>query len=171
VIIDHAQLEARASIMAGTPVTIACQTAAEMKLAVNESPDSKTTTWGYVLTDPDTGKFLPVIFLRKQLCRDLYNLGSHTYFNSWDTTNPNDEGYGPKASEEDGKALSVLLHEAIHQRSGPQATEAYVECQTYRNRWAAIKQFRPMKTWKQLRIFWGMKIMHDDTPDEYREIC
>lgn len=167
--LTHAAIEARASTLAGTPVTIVCQ--ADVAFAQQGLiTDDDGSVLGYVLIDQITGKFIPRIHLRSQLCHRLAELGATAHRNEWDTTNPKDQGYGPKADHPDGQALGVLEHEAVHIRTGSE-NESFVECQAYKNRWAAIKEFRPLARWKQWQIYWGMKILHQDTLPNYREVC
>lgn len=163
--ITHADLETKASILAGTPVTIVCS----VRGYINDSgtPLEGATVEGYV-------KFVggvpePIIHLRPANCRHLLNLGAAASRTAYSGL-PDDKGFGPEADDADGTALATLQHEAFHIKLDS-TDEGYVECQNYKNRWAALKVFRPMKRWIQQQIYWGMKLDHLNSLPEYQEVC
>lgn len=167
--VPHTLIEAQASRIAGTTVTVQCQTVAQMNMVV---PDTASyLIWGYVNFD-ENGVAFPVIYLRQRACDDLSHLNEkhnpNLQLNNWDATNPNDIGYGPMADLEDGEALEALVHEAMHVRWGQ--NESTVECAAYRYRHQAVLGWGIAK-WKQDRLYWGMKMAHAETLADYRGVC
>lgn len=177
--VTQAVLEQRVSAYVGAPVTIVCETAAQVQAAADPN-GAGFTVWGYVnitRTYLEDGTFTEVaehvIRLRVRICNDLKRLNDkhnpNLKINSWESVNPNDQGYGPMADLEDGRAVETLYHEATHIKLST-TDEARVECTTYQYRTQAVKGWGIAK-WKQDRLYWGFKLSHYMLPPEYLINC
>ncbi len=159
--IPVAAVTSYASQLAGRPVTIAC----------HRDQSFKDDTLGYTLFDADTGYVYPVIYLPASTCNRLNQLASPHRYLVADTR----KGRAVASSERsavdlpDGSAVDTLIHEATHILE--QSTdEARVECDSYRNRWSAVKLFNLSAT-EDSQIMRGMKVAHLQSPPEYLKDC
>ena len=167
-------LDAISSAYVGHPTQVVCWTRGQFDAVDGASKDSAIMgqiDWDSAGDVPwvDTqGRY--TIRLTRRICDDLHHPGRNASQWHWDSVSSNDQGYGPATDARDGVAFETFLHEMLHARLR-NGNESVVECDTYKNRWAAIRLFRPMKRWVQKQIYWGMKVDHDLTMPNYREVC
>jgi hypothetical protein len=68
-----------------------------------------------------------------------------------------------------GTAVDTLIHEATHIRE--QSTdESRVECDSYRNRWSAVKLFR-LSARMDAAVMRGITAAHEASPPSYLRDC
>lgn len=168
-------LSAIASAYVSHPTEVQCLTRGQFNVNVGVAAPGYQymghVVWDQVNDVPladSEGRY--TIQLLKPLCDFLEKPGAQASRNEWDTTSTKDMGYGPAADKLDGMAMSTFLHEMLHIKLRS-SNESLVECTTYQNRWSVIKLFRPLARWVQLQIYWGMKLDHEDSAPNYRELC
>ena len=123
-----------ASSLAGTPVTVTC----------NRDQSFDKGTLGYTLYDAQ-GVVYPTIYLPASTCNRLNKLAAPGRLVVTVARKGRTLAATTAAATDlpDGAAVDTLIHEATHIRE--QSTdEARVECDSYRNRWSAVKLFRPV---------------------------
>jgi len=64
----------------------------------------------------------------------------------------------------------IRVIDAVEQALDAGSDEARVECDSYRNRWSAVKLFHLSAT-EDSRIMRGMKVAHLESPPEYLKDC
>ena len=160
VVIASAAITSYASSLAGTPVTVTC----------NRDQSFARGTLGYTLYDAD-GVVYPVVYLPASTCKRLNELASPTRLVVLDTRKGRSLASASRTAADlpDGAAVDTLIHEATHIRE--QSTdEARVECDSYRNRWSAVKLFR-LGAREDARILRGMTAAHVASPANYLTDC
>lgn len=124
--IPAATIAAYASQAVGTQITLSCDADATFPQGLD----------GYVLPNPD-GSIPHTIHVRQSLCAAAENVDRNQvrpagWYFLW---------ADHRADAVAGSALDVILHESMH--VALQSTdETQVECTTFQNRWAFLKQFR-----------------------------
>jgi hypothetical protein len=158
-VIPVAAVTSYASQLAGRPVTIAC----------NRDQSFKDDVLGYTLFD-DSGYVYPVIYLPASTCKRLNDLASPRRLLVADTRKGRTAAGARSAADlPDGSAVDTLIHEATHILE--QSTdEARVECDSYRNRWSAVKLFHLSAT-EDSRIMRGITVAHLQSPPDYLTDC
>jgi hypothetical protein len=149
-----------ASQLAGRPVTIAC----------NRDQSFKDDMLGYTLYD-DTGYVYPVIYLPASTCKRLNDLAAPRRLLVADTRKGRAVASSARLAVDlpDGSAVDTLIHEATHILE--QSTdEARVECDSYRNRWSAVKLFHLSAT-QDSQIMRGITTAHLQSPPDYLTDC
>lgn len=149
-----------ASTLAGEPVTVSCEKDARFSTLL------RAYTL-YVRSDDGAVVFDPVIHLAASTCNALNRLvvrdGRQHVARQQIITNG-----GAITDVEDGGAVHLLLHEALHLRL-ESADEALVEHETQLNRWSALKLFK-LAAWRDHQILRGMTLWHcasSRTPVDY----
>jgi hypothetical protein len=159
VVIATPAITSYASSLAGRPVTVRC----------NRDQSFTNGLLGYTLYDA-TGYVYPVIYLPASTCNRLNVL-------AWPSRLRVIDGRQPRALASvaagtdlpDGAAVDTLIHEATHIRE--QSTdEARVECDSYRNRWSAVKLFH-FSAARSRAILRGMHAAHEASPASYLADC
>jgi hypothetical protein len=161
VVIATPAITSYASSLAGRPVTVRC----------NRDQSFTNGLLGYTLYDP-TGYVYPVIYLPASTCNRLNML-------AWPSALRVIDGRQRRAVASvaaaggndlpDGAAVDTLIHEATHIRE--QSTdEARVECDSYRNRWSAVKLFH-LSAARNRAILRGMRAAHEASPASYLADC
>jgi hypothetical protein len=149
-----------ASSLAGTAVTVVC----------NRDQSFDRGTLGYTLYDAN-GVVYPVIYLPASTCHRLNELAAPARLRVVGAHGGRAlASVAPTAIDlSDGAAVDTLIHEATHIRE--QSTdEARVECDSYRNRWSAVKLFRlPAK--RSRSVLRGMTAAHRASPASYLRTC
>lgn len=159
--IPVAAVTSYASDLAGRPVTIAC----------NRDQSFKDDVLGYTLFDADTGYVYPVIYLPASTCKRLNALAAPHRLLVADTRKGRTAASSARSTVDlpDGSAVDTLIHEATHILE--QSTdEARVECDSYRNRWSAVKLFH-LSAAEDSRIMRGMSAAHFQSPADYLTDC
>jgi hypothetical protein len=160
-VIPAAAVTSYASSLAGQPVTIAC----------NRDQSFKDDVLGYTLFDADTGYVYPVIYLPASTCKRLNDLAAPRRLLVADTRKGRAVAASARSAVDlpDGSAVDTLIHEATHILE--QSTdEARVECDSYRNRWSAVKLFHLSAT-EDGQIMRGMSVAHFQSPADYLTDC
>ena len=149
-----------ASQLAGRPVTIAC----------HRDQSFATDVLGYTLYDA-SGYVYPVIYLPASTCNRLNALTSPSRLVVVDTRKGRTAASAQRASTDlpDGAAVDTLIHEATHIRE-QSTNEARVECDSYRNRWSAVKLFR-LPAARDQAIMRGITAAHVASPPSYLKDC
>jgi hypothetical protein len=149
-----------ASSLAGTPVAVVC----------NRDQSFDKGTLGYTLYD-DQGVVYPTIYLPASTCNRLNTLASPSRLVVTTTRKARALAAAPPTTADlpDGAAVDTLIHEATHIRE--QSTdEARVECDSYRNRWSAVKLFR-LSAKENRSIMRGVTAAHLASPADYLMEC
>lgn len=149
-----------ASSLAGTAVTVACDR--------DQSFDAGTL--GYTLYDA-SGVVYPVIYLPASTCNRLNELAGPAALRVVDTRTGRTLASVARSNVDvaDGSAVDTLIHEATHILE-QSTNEARVECDSYRNRWSAVKLFRlPARI--SGGILRGMTAAHLASPASYLKDC
>lgn len=162
-------VQAAASIIAGTPVTIVCEDFSRGPAAAAVGADGSVL--GFVLPDP-AGGIAPVIHLPQRTCSTLRHL---------DRMRPGtarvSETFRPGGSvmlSAEGSALETLAHEATHIRL-ESTDEAAVECWNFDHRRATLAAFAradvhfTRKVTDELLL--GMRWLHLHLWPQYRDRC
>jgi hypothetical protein len=149
-----------ASSLAGTQVSVAC----------NRDQSFDVGTLGYTLYDA-SGVVYPVIYLPASTCNRLNELAGPTRLKVVDTRNGRVlASVGRKEVDlPDGAAVDTLIHEATHILE-QSTNEARVECDSYRNRWSAVKLFR-LSTKQNGSVMRGIAAAHLASPASYLQDC
>ena len=150
-----------ASTLAGRPVTVQC----------NRVQSFAPGELGYTLYDPSTKSVYPVIYLPSTMCNRLDTLADPSRLVLVDTraSHRTAQGAAAEVDVSDGTAVDTLIHEATHIRE--QSTdESRVECDSYRNRWSAVKLFR-LSARMDARIMRGITAAHEASPASYLRDC
>jgi hypothetical protein len=149
-----------ASQLAGRPVTIACHRDQSFAVGV----------LGYTLYD-EAGVVYPVIYLPASTCNRLNALASPSRLVVRDTRRSRTAASAQRASSDlsDGAAVDTLIHEATHIRE-QSTNESRVECDSYRNRWSAVKLFH-LPAARDRAIMRGIIAAHVASPPSYLKDC
>jgi hypothetical protein len=149
-----------ASQLAGRPVQVACHRDQSFEAGV----------LGYTLYDAE-GVVYPVIYLPASTCNRLNELASPSRLLVVDTRKGRTSASVERSSADlpDGFAVDTLIHEATHIRE-QSTNEARVECDSYRNRWSAVKLFR-LPASKDRQVMRGMTAAHLASPASYLKDC
>jgi hypothetical protein len=159
-VIPVAAVTSYASQLAGRPVTIAC----------HRDQSFKDGVLGYTLFD-DSGYVYPVIYLPASTCNRLNQLAAPHRYLVADTRKGRAAASTERSAVDlpDGSAVDTLIHEATHILE--QSTdEARVECDSYRNRWSAVKLFH-LSAAEDNQIMRGMNVAHFQSLPEYLKDC
>lgn len=149
-----------ASSLAGRPVTVTC----------DRDQSFTDGLLGYTLYD-STGYVYPVIYLPASTCNRLNVLASPRRHGVIDGRQGRAVASVAASVTDlpDGSAVDTLIHEATHIRE--QSTdEARVECDSYRNRWSAVRLFR-LSAARSGEIMRGMKAAHESSLASYLTDC
>jgi hypothetical protein len=150
-----------ASTLAGRPVTVQC----------NRDQSFAPGELGYTLYDAATKVVYPTIYLPATMCNRLNTLADPSRLVVVDTRRSHVGAQAASAQVDvaNGAAVDTLIHEATHIRE--QSTdESRVECDSYRNRWSAVKLFR-LSARMDAQIMRGITVAHDDSPASYLRDC
>jgi hypothetical protein len=151
-------LTSYASTLAGRPVTVQC----------NRVQSFAPGELGYTLYDPATKVVYPAIYLPSTMCNRLNTLADPSRLVVVDTR----RSHGTSRTGVDvvnGTAVDTLIHEATHIRE--QSTdESRVECDSYRNRWSAVKLFR-LSARMDAAVMRGITAAHEASPPSYLRDC
>jgi hypothetical protein len=159
-VLDTPAITGYASSLAGTAVTVVC----------NRDQSFDRGTLGYTMYDAN-GVVYPVIYLPASTCHRLNQLAGPERLRAVDTRRGRAlAAVATKTIElSDGAAVDTLIHEATHILE--QSTdEARVECDSYRNRWSAVKLFR-LSAHKSRSVLRGMTAAHLASPESYLRDC
>jgi hypothetical protein len=152
-------IAAYASSLAGTAVTVVC----------NRDQSFDRGTLGYTLYDAN-GVVYPVIYLPASTCHRLNELAVPQRLRVVDTRGRALASVARTAIDlSDGSAVDTLIHEATHILE-QSTNEARVECDSYRNRWSAVKLFR-LSSKKSRSVLRGMTAAHLASPPSYLKDC
>jgi hypothetical protein len=150
-----------ASTLAGRPVAVQC----------NRVQSFARGELGYTLYDPSSGTVFPVIYLPSTMCNRLNALAGAQRLAVVDTRTSHSIAQAAAASVDlsDGTAVDTLIHEATHILE--QSTdESRVECDSYRNRWSAVKLFH-LSSRMDAAIMRGITAAHESSPRSYLKDC
>jgi hypothetical protein len=149
-----------ASSLAGTPVSVAC----------NRDQSFDKGTLGYTRYDAN-GVVYPVIYLPASTCNRLNELAGPDRLRVVDTRSGRALASVARKSVDlpDGSAVDTLIHEATHILE-QSTNEARVECDSYRNRWSAVKLFR-LSAKMNRSVMRGMTAAHLASPASYLKDC
>jgi hypothetical protein len=149
-----------ASRLAGTAVTVVC----------NRDQSFDRGTLGYTLYDAN-GVVYPAIYLPASTCNRLNELAGPDRLRVVDTRTGRALASVAQNTVDmsDGSAVDTLIHEATHIRE-QSTNEARVECDSYRNRWSAVKLFRLSAT-KSRSVLRGVTAAHLASPASYLTDC
>lgn len=156
--IPLATIEANISKIAGTPITISCESAAIFPAADQ----------GFVTYGADGTTILRVIHIKQSDCYAAEHIDHHRqrhpagYTTLTHSSQRVDDG-------PDSTALGVILHEAFHIKLQT-ADEGVVECASWHARGAFVKLFG-FKPWITHIIMAGITWRHDYLPPAYRAVC
>jgi hypothetical protein len=147
-----------ASTLAGRPVTVQC----------NRVQSFAPGELGYTLYDPATKVVYPTIYLPSTMCNRLNTLADPSRLVVVDTRRS--QGAARDGVDvANGTAVDTLIHEATHIRE--QSTdESRVECDSYRNRWSAVKLFR-LSARMDAAVMRGITAAHEASPPSYLRDC
>jgi hypothetical protein len=149
-----------ASSLAGRPVAVVC----------NRDQSFDPGTLGYTLYDA-RGVVYPAIYLPASTCRRLNELAGPARPKLVDRRSGRVLGAVVRRSVDlpDGSAVDTLIHETTHILE-QSTNEARVECDSYRNRWSALKLFR-LAAKQASGIMRGMTAAHLASPASYLKNC
>jgi hypothetical protein len=150
-----------ASTLAGRPVTVQC----------NRVQSFAPGELGYTLYDPATKAVYPTIYLPSTMCNRLNTLADPSRLVVVDTRRPHGAAQSAAAQVDtaNGTAVDTLIHEATHIRE--QSTdESRVECDSYRNRWSAVKLFH-LSARMDAAVMRGITAAHEASPPSYLRDC
>jgi hypothetical protein len=150
-----------ASTLAGRPVAVQC----------NRVQSFARGELGYTLYDPASGTVFPVIYLPSTMCNRLNALAGPQRLLVADTRTRHTVAQAAAATIDvsNGTAVDTLIHEATHILE--QSTdEARVECDSYRNRWSAVKLFH-LSSRMDAALMRGITAAHESSPRSYLKDC
>ncbi|HEY1478592.1 MAG TPA: hypothetical protein VGF46_01100 [Gaiellales bacterium] len=148
-----------ASQLAGRPVSIAC----------HRDQSFQQRELGYTLYDQH-GVVYPVIYLPASTCNRLNTLASPSRLLVADMRKGHSAASSsPVVDLPDGSAVDTLIHEATHILE-QSTNEARVECDSYRNRWSAVRLFR-LSAAKDAEVMRGITATHLASPASYLRDC
>jgi hypothetical protein len=149
-----------ASTLAGTAISVTCDR--------DQSFDKGTL--GYTLYD-DAGTVYPVIYLPASTCNRLNTLASTRRIAVTDTRKSRTLASSARTAVDlpNGSAVDTLIHEATHIRE-QSTNEARVECDSYRNRWSAVKLFH-LSAREDRSVMRGITAAHLASPVSYLKDC
>lgn len=162
-------VQAAASIIAGTPVTIVCNDFSRIDASAAVGADG--TLLEFVLPDP-AGGFVPTIHLPQSTCSTLRHLDRKRPGTSRvsDTFRPG----GSVMLAAEGSALEVLAHGATHIRL-ESSDESEVECSNFNHRRATIAAFERVGVRFSRKVvgelLLGMRWQHLNLWPQYRDRC
>jgi hypothetical protein len=147
-----------ASTLAGRPTTVVC----------NRDQSFDPGELGYTLAE--NGVVYPTIYLPASTCNRLNMLmAPQLVVVDRRPSKVIASAAAPAIDLPDGSAVDTLVHEATHILE--QSTdEARVECDSYRNRAAAVDLF-PLAARQKARVMRGVIATHQDSDPSYLTIC
>jgi hypothetical protein len=151
---------AYASSLAGRAVTVTC----------NRDQSFDAGELGYTLYD-SSGTVYPVIYLPATMCKRLNALAGPQRLALVDTRKGRTvaQRAAAKIDVPDGTAVDTLIHEATHILE-QSTNEARVECDSYRNRWSAVRLFR-LSSKMDAAVMRGITVTHLASPASYLRDC
>jgi hypothetical protein len=156
-VIASPAIVAYASSLAGRAVTVQC----------NRDQSFDSGELGYTLYD-SSGTVYPVIYLPATMCKRLNTLaGPQRLVARRGRTAA--QRAAAKIDVPDGTAVDTLIHEATHILE-QSTNEARVECDSYRNRWSAVRLFG-LSSAMDAAVMRGITVAHLASPASYLRDC